>query len=65
MSQKRIERDASDPMRKPSDPDYLVHYLAIRYDLSADEARALLAKHGEDWKALTREAEAMDLTRRR
>jgi hypothetical protein len=57
--------DASDPKRKLSDPDYLVHYLAIRYGLTTKEARALLTKHGDDWKALTREAEAMDLTRRR
>jgi hypothetical protein len=59
MSDDKSKVGAQDRSRVAGDEDYEVRYFADKHDISMDEARDLIARHGNDREALDRAAEGM------
>jgi hypothetical protein len=56
MADDKSKQDIRDRSRVASDEDYEIRYFADEAGISADQARELIARHGNDRETLMREA---------
>lgn len=59
MADDKSKQDNRDRSRVAGDQEYEVGYLASRHGLTLDQARALIAAHGNDRDTLDRAAAAL------
>jgi hypothetical protein len=59
MSDNKQNRGEPDRSRVSGSEDYEVRYFANKHGITMDQARGLIAKHGNDRDVLDREAEKL------
>jgi hypothetical protein len=60
MADDKMKRGAADRRKVAGTQDYEVRDLARKHNLTTDEARELIARHGNDREKLEAEAKTLD-----
>ncbi|TGQ36521.1 MULTISPECIES: DUF3606 domain-containing protein [unclassified Mesorhizobium] len=59
MADDKSKRDFRDRKRISADDDYEVNYFALKNNITPQQVRELISKHGNDRATLTRAAQAL------
>lgn len=62
MPDRKTDNDGRDSSRVSGEQDYEVRHFAEQNNITMDQARGLIAKHGNDRRTLTAEAKKLTST---